>query len=347
MKQSTEPFLRGLRLPVACLAVLAFSAAAVAVDMPTVVVGNPGNAPIVSGIQQFGSVAYTYRIGKYEVTAGQYTEFLNAVARTDAYGLYNVNMDTAVDAQGCNILRSGTPGNYSYAIAPDWANRPVNYVSWGDAARFANWMHNGQPATGVQDATTTEGGSYPLNGATTNAALYEVAREPSATWVLPGRDEWYKAAYHKNDGVTGNYWLYPTSSDEMPGNLLGDPIDLGNTATYYVYPDGYTIGSPYWRTEVGEHENSAGPYGTYDQCGNVAEWAEGRRMTIVGLARDFWGGTFNAVLPLRDWNPVERPTSEWATYGFRLALVPEPGCVLLLVCGVGAWAVRSRRRVTR
>ena len=36
-----------------------------------------------------GSVGYNYNIGKYEVTAGQYTEFLNAVARTDTYGLYN------------------------------------------------------------------------------------------------------------------------------------------------------------------------------------------------------------------------------------------------------------------
>ena len=29
----------------------------------------------------YGSVGYAYNIGKYEVTAGQYTEFLNAVAR--------------------------------------------------------------------------------------------------------------------------------------------------------------------------------------------------------------------------------------------------------------------------
>ena len=29
--------------------------------------------------------------------------------------------------------------------AADWANRPVNYVNFWDAARFANWLHNGQP----------------------------------------------------------------------------------------------------------------------------------------------------------------------------------------------------------
>ena len=37
-------------------------------------------------------MAYTYNIGKYEVTAGQYTAFLNAVAGVDTYGLYNTNM---------------------------------------------------------------------------------------------------------------------------------------------------------------------------------------------------------------------------------------------------------------
>jgi formylglycine-generating enzyme required for sulfatase activity len=43
-------------------------------------------------------------------------------------------------------------------VVADWADRPVNYVSWGDAARFANWLHNGQPS-GAQDLTTTEEGA--------------------------------------------------------------------------------------------------------------------------------------------------------------------------------------------
>ena len=40
----------------------------------------------------FGAVGYMYNIGKYEVTAGQYCEFLNKVAATDTYGLYNDSM---------------------------------------------------------------------------------------------------------------------------------------------------------------------------------------------------------------------------------------------------------------
>ena len=98
----------------------------------------------------------------------------------------------------------------------------MNFVDWGDAARFANWLHNGQP-TGAQGTGTTEDGAYFISGATTAEALMQVVREPDATWVIPSEDEWYKAAYHKNDGVTGNYYNYPTSSNSVPDNDLGLP----------------------------------------------------------------------------------------------------------------------------
>ncbi len=46
----------------------------------------------------------------------------------------------------------------------------------------------------------------------------------------------------------------------------------GNNANYYS--NGYLIGSPYYRTEVGEFQNSDSAYGTFDQGGNVDEWNE-------------------------------------------------------------------------
>ena len=45
--------------------------------------------PEVAGC--FGSVAERYRISTFEVTTAQYTEFLNAVAATDANALYNTS----------------------------------------------------------------------------------------------------------------------------------------------------------------------------------------------------------------------------------------------------------------
>jgi hypothetical protein len=54
-------------------------------------VGNPGNAADTTG---YGSVGYNYSIDKCDVTFGQYMQFLNAVAKTDSYSLYNSYMST-------------------------------------------------------------------------------------------------------------------------------------------------------------------------------------------------------------------------------------------------------------
>ena len=288
----------------------------------TVTIGNLGNADDTHG-DGYGGVDYAYNIGKYEVTAGQYTKFLNAVAVEDTYGLYNTSMSSSF---GCKIRRTGSSGSYVYLVDADgddvedadWLDRPVNYVSWGDAARFANWMHNGQP-TGAQELSTTEDGSYFLDGAMSDAELMAVVREPDATWVLPSEDEWYKAAYHYNDGATGNYWDYPTGNDSVPSNALVEPIDPGNNVTFY--DGGYTIGSPYYRTEVGAHENSNSPYGTSDQGGNVWEWNE----AVIGCCRGLRGGSFDlGDTSLRaatrdDDNPAFEDIID---IGFRLAEVP-------------------------
>lgn len=291
--------------------------------LETVRVGNPGNS---GDAGDFGSVAYEYHLGKYEVTAGQYTEFLNAVAATDPYGLYNTNMGS--HEQGCRIQRSGSPGAYTYVVAPDWANRPVNFVSWGDAARFANWLHNGQPQ-GPPGSATTEDGAYALDGATSNTELGIVVCTPAATWVIPSEDEWYKAAYHKNDGVTGNYWNYPTGSDSIPGNDLIDP-DPGNNANFQQ--GGYTLGAPYWRTLVGEFENSDSPYGTYDQGGNVWEWNEA--MFPGSSRRGVRGGEYEQgghYFLLASWRPLGvLPSAEGPALGFRVARIPEPPAVVAL-----------------
>ena len=315
-----------------CMAVALLAVPAVAVNIETVPVGNPGNAGELSGYGAGGSgpdricgaVDYVYNIGKYEVTAGQYTEFLNAVATTDPYKLYHTSMWSYT--YGCKIERSGTPGSYTYSVAPDWANRPVNFVSWGDSARFANWLHNGQP-TGAQGLSTTEDGAYFLNGATTNAQLLAVNREADWKWAITSEDEWYKAAYHKNDGVTGDYFDYPTSSDAVPSNQLIDP-DPGNNANFLQ--GDYTIGSPYYRTEVGEFENSGSPYGTFDQCGNVYEWNEA---VVYSWFRGLRGGSFDDDdddLPAVYRYCHDYPSHEYIDLGFRVSEVPEPASIVML-----------------
>jgi sulfatase modifying factor 1 len=314
----------------------AFAAQAVTIDL--VPVGNPGNANDTRyETPGYGSVADVYAIGKYEITAGQYCEFLNAVADADDYGLYSTSMWSS--DYGCKIERIGASPNYSYNVAADRADRPVNYVSWGDAARFCNWLHNGQP-TGAQGLATTEDGAYYLNGATSQSALMAVVREADAQWWIPSENEWYKAAYHKNDGVTGNYWDYPTGTNMEPSNDLINP-DPGNNANFYQ--DGYTIGSPYFTTVVGEFENSESPYDTFDQGGNLLEWNE---TTVTSSSRGLRGGYWYYYSDLlHASNRGNRdPTIENGTVGFRVASVPEPGSITLLVCCAILGLIWWRRR---
>jgi len=265
---------------------------ATAVSIETVPVGNAWNLPdtelMRDGTTGYGAVSYEFRIGKYEVTLGQYAEFLNAVAVADRYLLYSLTL-ASTTGNGGGILRSGVSGSYSYTVFGS-PNRPITYVDWGDVARFANWMHNGQPR-GPQNSSTTEDGAYTLNGATSIFALNAVTRNSGARWFIPSENEWYKAAYHKNDGVTANYWDYPTSSDftpysdQPPGTESPNP---SNTANFYRddliangYNDGYAVaGSPSYEfvnylTDVGAYTSAPSPYGTFDQGGNLWEWNEG------------------------------------------------------------------------
>jgi formylglycine-generating enzyme len=341
---------RGLTgvLPAMLLAMAVQSAGGADVfDMPEgltslefVTVGNPGNAADTRFVTPgYGKVDYTCQIGKYDVTAGQYCEFLNAVAKTDTYGLYHTSMDTAVDQFGCNIKRTGDPGGYSYSVAANWANRPVNFVNWGDAARFCNWLSNGQP-TGLQGLVTTENGSYYLNGATSRVALMAVTRKSNAHYVLPSENEWYKAAYYDPDKPGGaGYWTFATRSDITPDNTFLQP-DPGNHANFEDLHD-FTIGYPYYRTEVVAFTNSSSAYDTFDQNGNVGQWNE---TAVTILVRGYRGGSFEHFgneMQASSRNGGS-PLDEIRSIGFRIANVPEPGSVLVLLTGAIGFLVWKR-----
>jgi len=332
----------------AALVLLGLCIAAQAVVIDTVTVGNPGNAGELSGSgaggygpdRVCGAVGYSYNIGKYEVTAGQYTDFLNKVAKTDTYGLYNGAMWGGLT--GCKIQQSGSSGSYTYSVASDWANRPVNYVSYWDACRFANWLHNGQP-TAIQNVATTERGAYILDGYTGTDGR-TISRNAGSKWAVTSEDEWYKAAYYKGGGTNAGYWDYPTKSDTLPSNVGADGYtDPGNHANYND-KGYYTIGSPYYRTDVGEFENSASAYGTFDQGGNVWEWNEA---LVSGAYRCVRGNSFgDSDIGLRASYRVNYgPAGEGSGLGFRVSeVVPEPSAILALGSGILALAGLIRRK---
>ena len=81
----------------ALLGVQVVPAHAITYDLVTV--GNAGNANDSATGNLYGGVAYDYAIGTYDVTIGQYTDFLNAVAATDTYSLCNASMATVSPSQ--------------------------------------------------------------------------------------------------------------------------------------------------------------------------------------------------------------------------------------------------------
>jgi formylglycine-generating enzyme required for sulfatase activity len=313
------------------------------VTIDTVQVGDVGNAADTRyETPGYGSVGYEYNIGKYEVTAGQYTEFLNAVADTDTYGLYNPSM--ANTQYGSGISRGGSSGSYTYSVDAAFVNRPVNYVSWGDSAHFANWLHNNQP-TGAQGLATTEDGAYYLNGATTNAQLLAVNRETDWKWAITSEDEWYKAAYYKGGSTNAGYFLYPTSSDTAPGRDMADAS--GNNANSYSGSGSYPIDNGKYTTMAGEFQNSDSPLGTFDQGGNVWERNEA---ILYGSCRGLRGGSYydndESLHALNRSYIIGSPTYESRYIGFRVSEVPEPVSMALLALG-GIGVLVRRRGVGR
>jgi autotransporter-associated beta strand protein len=249
-------------IALASIGVGSLAAAAVPAMVP---VGNKGNPSDSTG---YGSVAYDYRIGAYEVTVGEYVDFLNAAAKTDPYGLFSGNQP---------IARSGSSGAYVYQAVGS-GRKPISNVSWFNAARYANWLHHGGRVT-----SSTETGAYTLNGAIAGTSY---ARNQNAIYFLPTINEWYKAAYYDPaKSGTSSYWRFPTRSDTAPGNSLAV---TPNQANYFRGETGAATYPDYRLVDVGSYGLSASAYGTFDQGGNVWEWNE---LILSGSQRGQRGGS--------------------------------------------------------
>lgn len=321
------------------LAGLPLFAKAAPVVIDTVPVRDTGNAWDTTG---FGQVHYEYRIGRFEVTIGQYVAFLNAVAATDTHGLYASGMTHQPEVAG--VIRSGSPGSHTYSTtgSPD---RPITLVSWYEAARFANWMSNGQPS-GSQDATTTEDGAYTLTPPYDSVSVFKNAINPNTgrppLWWIPSEDEWYKAAYfNPSRGFGGAYHLYPIQNEfdtvpfsaVPPGTSAPNKAITGNFRRNDAIANGYNEGYAITGTdsypasnalsEVGAYGFAATYYGTYDQGGNVLEITDGTVFSGGMFYRAARGGSwFDGESVMRSSYRLNiAPGTRAVGVGFRLATV--------------------------
>ena len=317
-------------------------AALITIDWVTV--GDPGNAadPAQGG---YGAVADSFRIMKFEFQNSQYAAFLNAVAATDPYSLYNANMGS--NARG-GITRSGLSGSYTYTVRTTMGDKPVNYVSWFDAARVANWLMNG-----ATSSSSTETGAYTIPFGQINGSAPAVNSD--ATFYIPTENEWYKAAYYKGGSTNAGYWNYATQSNTAPTavtastNGIGSAGSTGNFANYNQAAD--------WNrqngnvTTVGSNGGSSA-YGLFDMSGNLGEWNDltGAAGTLLGTRGGHWSS--DGPLGLSSGQRAQRATGDASdALGFRLASVdvapiPEPGtwAAMAIFAGGAAYAGWRRRR---
>jgi formylglycine-generating enzyme required for sulfatase activity len=243
------------------------------------------------------------------------------------------------DARGGIAFDSLAANGSKYSVRANMGNKPVNFVSWYDAARFANWMNNGQ------GAGSTETGAYTLTG---NTGL--TTRNTNSTIWLPSENEWYKAAYHDpvNAGADGNgttdYRLYPTRSESAPtvsaANVTGDISNPGTNVANYLSGADWNAQDGNVTTVGSAGAGSASYYGTFDQGGNVWEWND----AVIGSSRGLRGGSWS-----NDGNDLQSsfrfdvsPVLKFSGIGFRLASVPEPSSVLMV--GLAGVAFLTRRR---
>jgi formylglycine-generating enzyme len=317
------------------------ASAAVSIDLRTV--GNAGNAGDPNAFGK-GAVAFEYRISAFEVTNAQYAEFLNAVAASDPRGLFNASMGS--DARG-GITRAGTDGSFSYAVRPNMGNKPVNFVSYFDATRMANWLTNGQ------GSGSTESGVYTLSG-NTLVAITRNLSNPNQVF-LPRQDEFVKAGYHQpasQGGDTDNFWRFATRSNNSPvvasATATGDIANPGAT-TVNMNSGADWNGQNGNLTTVGSAGNSSF-YGAFDMNGNVREWLENsdfgpnNRGQMGGDWTSGWNANPNFVFGLDPGFVVSPPpTSEGVDVGFRFASspIPEPTSLAVLAAG-GLLALRRR-----
>lgn len=259
-------------------------------------IGNAGNGVdsgdgggIYFSSYNQGAVPYPYLIGKYEISQ--------------------------------NVITKATASGLQHVTASPWqSDQPAGQISWYEAAAFVNWLNTSTGHHVAYDLTWSDGGGeWTMNAWSPWQAWRKggenLFRHKHAYYFLPSLDEWYKAAFHKNDGSTANYWDYATGSNEVP-----IPVASGTNPGTAVY--GQLSNDP------AEVDNAGGTsaYGTMGQGGNVPEWQETeyapQNVNPQGMRNVRGGGAGNVEQQLRsEAVNYGSPTNDGINQGFRVARI--------------------------
>ncbi len=309
-----------------------FGAGANAFNMEFVTIGNPGNAADTSGFPNpAGSVAYTYAIGKYEVSEDMINKF-NA----------SQFLQITKDNRGLD--------------------KPATSVTWNEAARFVNWLNTSSGYSAAYKYTFMNNINVLANITTWSAS--DPGFDPSnpyrnslAKYFLPSMNEWYKAAFYDPslNGGTGGYWDYGTASNTVPTSVFSGTQQ--NTAVY-----GHSLQQgPANVYEAG----GLSAYGVMALSGNVIEWeetSEDQTNSSGVLGRGYRGGgyRFDAQFLKNSVRGFLNAENGPDFVGFRVATittfgggggggggggeVPEPTSMAIFGLGALGMAYRARRK---
>lgn len=270
-----------------------------AFDIPFVTIGDPGNpadtvTPIdVSAPLPSGTVNYTYRMAKYEIS------------------------EEIISKANAQSAAAGKPLNLTIDVERG-AQKPATGLSWFDAARFVNWLNEDQgfpPAYKFNPGGFDERGVFDLwqpgdPGYNPN----NLFRNRLARYVLPSADEWHKAAYY--DPVEDRYWLYPYGSDDPP-IAVASGTDPGTAVYNQDGPADVMLAG-------GESL-----YGVVGMAGNVHEFEESTEDLLNLDPSDRFGangGAFNSrtATIASSFRSSGGRSAGQPRAGLRIVSVPEP-----------------------
>jgi hypothetical protein len=275
-------------------------------------IGNAGNANDAGAggglySSPYGGVSYNYRMGVTEVAQDWITKATNL-------GLANV-----------------TAGAWT-------GNQPAANITWFHAAAFVNFLNT---STGHKAAYQLDAGATTLtlwsSAQAWQAGGENLYRHKDAFYFLPSETEWYKSAFHQNDGVTANYWDYATASNSAPTAVVS-----GTGAGTAVFNNVTTFPATV------DNNGGLSAYGTRGQGGNVWEWQESAFDGVNDSPsenRAYRDGSWvSPEISMRSTERLSITSGEYLDVGFRVAsVVPEPTSVALLGLGAVLFVTRRRR----
>ena len=303
---------------------ITFGVGAQQFQMEFVTIGNPGNAPDTTGDPNpAGAVAYSYDIGKFEVSEDMITK-------------YNANF--------------GTANSLAITKSARGANKPATSVSWNEAARFVNWLNTSTGNPAAYKFATGSGVNDNIALWTSGDAGFDSSnpyRNSLAKYVLPSYNEWYKAAYYNPNDST--YYDFANGSNTAP-----TAVASGTTAGTAVYGQSTGQGP----ADV-DKAGGLSPYGVMGLGGNVREWEESSQnllnnnsVSSRGIRGGNWFGDASTLSSSTRFS--NDPSVESGNFfGFRVAslssspaaAVPEPGTLLLgTLLGLGGYLGKRRMK---